>query len=211
MTLVVHRIVSGSWRQNGYIVEGPSRDALFIDPGGNAEEFRALVTQRELRPLAIINTHAHYDHIGAVAQLAESYELPFFLHGGDWALLRQANLYKLLFDGKEPVRIPVVSTDLSSLGAPFQIGEFKIDCVATPGHTKGGVCFQLEDTLFSGDTLFPSGLGRVDLPGGSAVEMRATMEILQNLPPDLTVYPGHGKSFRLGDAIARLTTASVAR
>lgn len=208
MTIVVHRIVSGSWRQNGYVIENPSADALFIDPGGNVEEFKSLVEQRRLSPLAVINTHAHYDHVGAVAELTKLYELPFFLHRGDWTLLRQANLYKFLFDGKDAVQIPVITTDLEGIGSSFRIGDFDIGCLATPGHTKGSVCFQLEDTLFSGDTLFLSGLGRVDLPGGSETEMQATRIALEGLSHDLVVYPGHGKSFRLGDAVARLAAGS---
>jgi hydroxyacylglutathione hydrolase len=188
----IHRIVSGKWRENGYIVETEDSRALIIDPGIDTGAFQSLIEQRKLLPCAILNTHAHYDHIGSVCALMEARGIPFYLHKGDAALLRQANFYRSLFGETEMLRIPASFVDLSEVDGRLDLCGFDIEIIATPGHTKGGVCFRIGDTLFTGDTLFSKGPGRTDLPGGSISDMASTQLLLAELPDHLVVHAGHG-------------------
>lgn len=190
---LVHRIVSGRWCENGYVVHSEDGCALIIDPGGHADDFKALVAKFALRPCAVINTHAHYDHLGAVAELVKTYHIPFYLHAGDRNLLRQANMYKVLFGETESIEVPATFEDLMRMGNKLALGSFAVDIIPTPGHTPGSTCFRIDDFLFSGDTLLPTGRGRVDLPGGSAVEMKNSLTRIAELPGHLTIFPGHGE------------------
>jgi glyoxylase-like metal-dependent hydrolase (beta-lactamase superfamily II) len=196
-------IVSGTWRQNGYVVRNEAGEALVIDPGGRPEAFKALIAAAKLTPLAILNTHAHYDHLGAVVDLIEEYAVPFYLHGADGALLRQANLYKALFGETLNIRIPGSFCDLRDVGGRLKIGGFDVEVRSTPGHTKGSTCFLLDDVMFSGDTLLPRGPGRIDLPGGSASDMQKSLAELSTLPGSSMMYPGHGKALPLEHAFAK--------
>ncbi|MDB5582197.1 MAG: beta-lactamase domain protein [Bradyrhizobium sp.] len=206
MNATVHRIVSGKWRENGYVIEGEDSRAVIIDPGLDTAAFTTHIAQRALTPCAIINTHAHYDHIGSVAPLMEAHGIPFHLHRGDAALLRQANLYRAMFAESETLRIPAEFSDLSEVSR-LQLAGLDIEVLATPGHTKGSVCFRVSDHLFSGDTLLPNGTGRVDLPGGSATDMAATQSLLTTLPDDLLVHPGHGSIVPLRQIRERMKAA----
>jgi hydroxyacylglutathione hydrolase len=207
----IHKITTGLWRQNGYIVESISGHALVIDPGAQVERFLDVISARKLVPVAILNTHAHYDHIGAVCSLMEHFAgLPFYLHGSDRSLLRQANLYRSLFGEGQSVSIPSDFTDLAdSIGSDLALRDFNVECISTPGHTKGSVCFRLGAHLFTGDTLLPDGAGRTDLPGGSIAQMQESIQLLTKLPSHLTMYPGHGAvgPFREAQALAASTAA----
>ena len=189
----VHRIVSGKWRENGYVLEHANSNAVIIDPGTDTNGFRFLIEERACRPYAILNTHAHYDHIGSVLALVEAYGIPFYMHKADAALLRQANMYRALFKEAEALRIPPTFSDLSEANGLLEIGGFHIEILLTPGHTKGSTCFRVGSLLFTGDTLFGNGPGRTDLPGGSATDMDASQLRLADLSGDLIVHPGHGE------------------
>jgi hydroxyacylglutathione hydrolase len=201
--MTIHRIVSGPWRQNGYVIDSGDGSALIVDPGGDEATFHARLSQSQLTPCAILNTHAHYDHLGAVCALMAAYNVPFYLHGGDSALLRQANLYRMLFAASEMIRVPTNFKDLALAGDRLQIGSFDIGLLPTPGHTKGSMCFLIADAMFSGDTLLPAGTGRIDLPGGSASEMENSLARIALLPGCLMMYPGHGDALSLAQAMAK--------
>jgi hydroxyacylglutathione hydrolase len=188
----VSTVVNGRWRQNCYLIANENGDALIIDPGSDATEIARTAETSGWRPLAILNTHAHYDHVGAVAELMDLYQAPFYLHGADLKLLKRANLYRMLFESHEPIWIPTMTHDLSSFPATFQVGPFSIQWLATPGHTDGSICFLLDGFLFSGDTLMRGTLGRTDLPGGDGNRIRASVRTLMALPPETIVCGGHG-------------------
>ena len=194
MGVQVTTFVNGRWRQNCYLVANTEGDALIIDPGSGAPEIAALAEKDGLRPLAILNTHAHYDHVGAVAELMDRYAAPFYLHGADGQLLKRANLYRMLFESRDPVRIPAVSYDIATLPADFTVGPFRLSWLSTPGHTDGSVCLRIDEFLFSGDTLMRGAVGRTDLPGGDRGRILASLRILMNLPGETVVFGGHGPS-----------------
>jgi hydroxyacylglutathione hydrolase len=194
----VTTVVNGVWKQNCYLVVNQENQLIIIDPGSNANEIISLIASLDSTPIAIINTHAHYDHIGAVSELLERYDIPFYLHKGDEKLLKQANLYKILFESKESVRIPSFDMDLAKETNEFLIGSFLIQIIHTPGHTPGSLCILIGNNIFGGDTLMPNGPGTTDLPGGNKRDMELSIHNLRQLSDDFLVYPGHGRPFTLG-------------
>ncbi len=193
MNLEVATFVNGRWRQNCYIVANENGDAFVVDPGSQAEDIAALIDQGDRRVHAIINTHAHYDHVGAVAPLMDRYQAPFYLHSADEILLKRANLYRMVFESRDAVRIPAVTHDIAKLPAVFEVGPFTITWIATPGHTDGSICLLVENYLFSGDTLMRNALGRTDLPGSNRERLLGSVRSLMNLPGHLVVCGGHGE------------------
>jgi glyoxylase-like metal-dependent hydrolase (beta-lactamase superfamily II) len=192
MGLRVTQFINGKWKENCYVAANDSGDALIIDPGSNADGIMALVDRNHWRVYAILNTHAHYDHVGAVAALQERYQAPFYLHRADESLLKRANLYRMLFESRDAIKIPVITQDISILPAVFELGPFSISWIATPGHTDGSVCLLLGEYLFSGDTLMHDAIGRTDLPGGNREQLLASVRKLMNLPGETVLCGGHG-------------------
>jgi hydroxyacylglutathione hydrolase len=202
----IHQVttfVNGKWRQNCYLIANELRQALIVDPGSDAEAISDLVRELGVHPVAILNTHAHYDHIGAVSGLLQRYSIPFFLHGLDAKLLKQANLYKILFESKKSIVIPPFGEDFAILPSELVVHGFHTKVIHTPGHTAGSVCLLIGHNLFSGDMLLSGGVGRTDLPGGDKVKLKESLEILRILPRHLLVYPGHGKPFTLNEFWAK--------
>lgn len=195
--LRVTTFVNGKWRQNCYLISNAQREALIVDPGSDPEAISELITELGVQPVAILNTHAHYDHIGAISVLLQKYEIPFFLHGDDAKLLKQANLYKILFETKNSISIPPFGEDFAKGPEDLSVAGFSVRAIHTPGHTAGGVCLLIGNNLFSGDTLMPNGPGRTDLPGGDKVKLKDSLQKLRELPENYLVYAGHGKPFML--------------
>jgi hydroxyacylglutathione hydrolase len=197
MGVRVSTVVNGRWRENCHIASNDAGDALIVDPGSQFEDIAAHVDANGWHVLAILNTHAHYDHVGAVALLQDRYAAPFYLHSADAPLLKRANLYRMLFEARDAVRIPTISFDIAQLPPEFTIGSFGITWIPTPGHTDGSVCLHIENVLFSGDTLMHQAVGRTDLPGGNRPMLLESVRKLMTLPGDTIVYGGHGPSTTL--------------
>ena len=193
----VTTFVNGKWQQNCYLIANDLRQALIIDPGSDCKAISDLVSKLGLRPVAILNTHAHFDHIGAITGLLKEYSIPFFLHRQDEKLLRQANVYKLLFESSKSINIPSFDKDFAVGPDMLEVQGFQIHVIHTPGHTRGSVCLLIGNNLFSGDMLLPSGPGRTDLPGGDKVKLQESLVNLSMLPTGHLVYPGHGMPFTL--------------
>ncbi|MBU3612867.1 MBL fold metallo-hydrolase [Polynucleobacter sp. MG-27-Goln-C1] len=196
-TYQVAAVVNGAWKQNCYLLTNEKHELIIIDPGSNAGEIISRINDLDATPLAILNTHAHYDHIGAVSALVQKFSIPFYLHKKDEGLMKQANLYKILFESKDSIAIPLFDKDLATEEKIFFIGDFKIEIIHTPGHTPGGVCIVADNNIFGGDTLMYGGPGSTHLPGGDIREMESSMDTLRQLPGEFLVYPGHGRPFTL--------------
>lgn len=189
----IKKIVTSKWEENCYIVNNSTKDSLIIDPGCNAEEIIQYIKKNNLKVLAILNTHAHYDHIGAVNNLKEKFKIPFFLHSKDEKLLKSANFYRFLFDEDESISIPVIDNYYDRINTLVQLESFSVHVIFTPGHTEGSVCLRIEDCLFTGDILLHGSFGRVDLPGGDRLALIKSLKMIFNLPQELKIFPGHGE------------------
>jgi hydroxyacylglutathione hydrolase len=201
MSLAVVTIPNGRWKENCYLVVDGSARALVIDPGSGATQIVTAIEKVGLKVLAVLNTHGHYDHMGAVAALQSRFGIPFYLHSADEKILKSANLYMKVFEGSEPVTIPRVDRYLDREELPIVIGDFEVLVRFTPGHTPGSVCFGIQEVLFTGDILLKGKVGRVDLPGGDKDALRQSLAGLGKINPDMRIYPGHGAPSTIGDEL----------
>ena len=178
-------VVVGPVSTNCYILSAPDRDdCLVIDPGEEAARIREACDGR--RVAAILLTHAHFDHIGAVdALMGEDTRL--YVHEDDAAMLASPELNASWLMG-EPVVCRAQPRTVRE-GTVFEAAGLTCRVLHTPGHTPGSVCYLIGNDLFTGDTLFDLGYGRTDLPGGSMADMRQS---LRRLMPLREVHPIHG-------------------
>lgn len=202
MDVEVTTFVNGMWRQNCYIISSPGGEALIVDPGSSAPNLAEMIESDGRRPLAVVNTHGHYDHIGAVADLMDRYAVPFYLHAADSKLVSRANLYRMLFEAPEPIRVPTITHNIADLPSTFPLGPFEIKWMPTPGHTDGSICLLLDGCIFSGDTLMKGATGRTDLPGGNRNHLVESLRALAALPGETVVYGGHGPTTTLAAEFA---------
>ena len=194
-------IINGLWKENCYIIS-KNNGGVIIDPGGNEEQIHEYLIKNKIKVHSVINTHAHYDHIGAVSYLLDEYKCIFYVHSQDAKLLKSANLYRTLFGGKKNIKIPKVDLFLDEARNPLVFNELSIGILSTPGHTDGSVCFLIGDNLFTGDTLLKGKVGRVDLPGGNKEKLKSSLLMISGLPIELTIYPGHGEPSSLAEELS---------
>lgn len=179
---------------NCYIISTDNQ-ALIIDPGGDAHEVIEMLSNGNLEPQAIVLTHAHFDHIGAVDELRKKYKLDVYLHVAEKNWLEDANLNRSQLHFGETGAIISAHPEHYLPNGKHTIGKFTFEVVHTPGHSPGSVTLIFRDEKFivSGDVLFHHGIGRTDLPGGDINTLaKSIVTELYVLPDDFTVYPGHG-------------------
>lgn len=162
------------------------RDCVVIDPGAEADRIRRACEGRAIA--ALLLTHGHFDHIGAVAELAKD-GAEIVIHREDAPMLvspelNACGMINRLIVAPKATRLVKEGDVLDFAGVPLTV-------LHTPGHTPGGVCYQTGDWLFTGDTLFHYGYGRTDLPGGSMPQLAASLRRLQPLAQQYDIFPGH--------------------
>jgi len=171
--------------------------ALVIDPGGNAEQILALLTELNLKAIAIIHTHAHLDHILAAGEIKNATGAPIYLHEGDQFLWDMVEEQCARF-GVPPVKLPDPDFYLHD---DHDLGCCGGVAIHTPGHTPGSISFYFEEykTLIAGDTLFHGSIGRTDLPGGNFDQIITSIkERIYSLDDDAVVVTGHGPNTSIG-------------
>jgi hydroxyacylglutathione hydrolase len=203
----VERITVGRWSANCYLAHD-GQVGMIIDPGDEPEIISQQVTEVGFNPVAIINTHGHFDHVGAVAPLKRMFGIPFYLHCEDRRLLTHANLYRSLAGDRTLIETPTVDSFLEH-GGKVDVHAWVMEVIHTPGHTAGSVCLRVANALFTGDTLFSDGVGRTDLPGGSKAKLADSLSTLAACSPEMEIFPGHGPGDTLGAALSRETTTSA--
>lgn len=196
--MIVVSLPTGPLEVNCYIVGCPATGkAAVIDPGGDVDRILQLLERHHLTPVMVINTHGHFDHIGGNRQLIEATGCALLIHREDAPLLPRANEHAILF-GLQTELSPA-PTRLLDDGDIIELGELSIRVIHTPGHSRGGICLQVEDHLFVGDTLFCGSIGRTDLPGGDhQLLISGIREKLFPLADDTRVCPGHGPVTTIG-------------
>lgn len=193
-------VTGGKWKENCYLVKHiPTEEMILVDPGDDVDVISDIVNNQQGTLTMILLTHAHHDHIGAVKQLCQSFDVMSYLSKRDARLLRQAPLYAATFAGRSillPDQIELYE-DLESI--PF--GNSLIGVILTAGHTPGSVCYSFGDFLFTGDILLYEHVGRTDLPGGNEQEiLEAVQKLLEISGEQCLVFPGHGRRWTIAKA-----------
>lgn len=191
--LDIKKFVLSGFASNCYVAAFSGTGCcIVIDPGSEPEKIRDYIEKRGLKPVYIINTHGHYDHIGGNSLKNLFKDKPkIVIHRGDAEYLNDPslNLSSEFSDGYvSPAADIIVEKDMT-----LEVcAGFKIDIIHTPGHTPGGICVQTGSFLFTGDLLFSGTIGRTDFPGASEKEMYASLEKIALLPDETVILPGHG-------------------
>jgi len=187
----------GAFQENSYLVVDPSTQrAALVDPGADAEQLVEMVRASRATLEAIWLTHAHIDHIGAIAGIKRIWDVPVHMHPADRPLFdrgaMQAAVYGLPFE--EP---PAPERELAE-GDILQLGALRFGVLHMPGHAPGHVVFVTEGHMIGGDLLFAGSIGRTDLPFSDPDRMSESLERVIMLPDETVVYPGHGPTTAIG-------------
>jgi len=190
--------IVGALETNCYLVYCPETlECAVVDPGAEAERIFRLIAEKNLRPIVILNTHGHVDHIGANKDIKDKFNIPLSIHSSDSAMLESVHQFEIgfLIGAKAS---PSADNFLKD-GDKIQIGKSHLKVIHTPGHSPGSVSFLGNGFILSGDTLFNGGVGRTDLPGGSWDTLVSTIKNkILTMPEETTVLPGHGPPTTVG-------------
>ena len=186
--LNVHALVLGAYQTNCYIIhDDTSKTCCVIDPGYQSEDILDKLSELGLTLEAVLLTHGHFDHVGAVRDLAADTGCSVYLCAEDLNMPANLTAGKLYY------------THTYVEGTQLHLAGLDISVLQTPGHTPGSGCLRVDNTLFAGDTLFAGSCGRTDLPGGSWTQMQQSLKRLSGIEADLWVLPGHGESTTLNE------------
>jgi glyoxylase-like metal-dependent hydrolase (beta-lactamase superfamily II) len=199
--MILEMLTVGPFQENCYIIgDEDSGTGAVLDPGDEAARIAMAVEQTGLEIGSIIVTHAHIDHVGAVAALVDEYACPVLMHAEAEPMLNQLPTQAIMM-GLRFGKVPTVDLYIDDEEV-LEVGDLRLRSLYTPGHAPGHLAFYVEDEdlVLSGDALFAGSVGRVDLPGGSMeVLMRSIEERLLTLPDETIVYSGHGPRTTIGD------------
>jgi glyoxylase-like metal-dependent hydrolase (beta-lactamase superfamily II) len=198
MGLAYHGFVLGPFATNAYVIRCEATgEAAVVDVGFEPEGPVELVERAGWKVRYLLNTHAHYDHVAAMAEVQERLGGSYWLHPGDRPLLAALGVQGAAF-GLPPARAPGEIHDLED-GQSLPLGRETLSVIHTPGHSPGSVTFRWDGLLWVGDVLFAGSVGRTDLPGGSLETLTASIRgRLFPLGDALRVLPGHGPETTLG-------------
>jgi len=196
----VRSLLVGPLQENCYLVRAEgSSEAIMVDPGDEAPRLLAAIDEWGVRLSAILLTHTHFDHLGAVAPVARASGAEVWVPTLERQVLADVSSY-VPFPDFGPFESYKAEHDLSG-GETLALAGLDIEVLFTPGHSPGHLSFSVpaEAALFSGDVLFQGSVGRTDLPGGNWPTLRASIqELIDRLPPETAVYPGHMGETTLG-------------
>ena len=199
--MILEMLTVGPFQENCYVLgDEASGVGAVVDPGDEAARIAMAVEQTGLEIGSIIVTHAHIDHVGAVAALVDEYSCPVLMHAEAEPMLEQVPTQAMMM-GLRFGKVPTVDDHIGE-GEMVEVGDLRLRPLYTPGHAPGHLAFYIEEEglVLSGDALFAGSVGRVDLPGGSMeVLMRSIEERLMTLPDETRVYPGHGPQTQIGN------------
>jgi hydroxyacylglutathione hydrolase len=195
--LIIKRLIVGSWRANCYIAGSEATgQGLIIDPGDEAARILAAVKESGWEIKALVATHGHIDHIGAIGLLKKALGAPVAIHEKDSTALQGDSRF---FWGRY-FGPPMQPDRLLREGDMVSVGDLQFEVINTPGHTYGGICLYGHGALFTGDTLFRHSIGSSGIGTGTRAELLdSIMSKLLSLPEETIVYPGHGSQTTIGE------------
>ena len=190
----IETLTLGDYQTNTYIVYDPATSqCAVIDPGYAPETILGKLEALSLKLGAILLTHGHFDHVGAVEALVKKTGCPVWIRESDYTQQKTP-----MNDFLYPIHdASFAEFSFCEEGEVISVADLQFRVLETPGHTWGSVCYVCEDAMFCGDTLFAGSCGRIDLPGGDRIAMVDSLERLSQLEEDLRIYPGHGESSTL--------------
>ena len=185
----IKMITGGMCETNSYIISDENGVCVIVDPEGRADVYTRYIESNALKPEAILLTHAHFDHIGAMEPLRKEYSVKVYAGEREKAVLNdpRINLTSMIGQGRS-FEADVYLSD----GEEFTIGSMTFKTVYTPGHTCGSVVYLIDGVMIAGDTLFMGSCGRTDFPTGDWGKMNESLQMLKNLKGDYRVLSGHG-------------------
>jgi hydroxyacylglutathione hydrolase len=188
--LIIKRVVVGGWRANCYIIGSETaRQGFILDPGDEEHSILRAVKETGLDIKLLVATHGHMDHIGSIGELKKILKVPVAIHRADASALQGDGRF---FWG-ECYGPPMYPDRLLDEGDFIEGADLKFKVINTPGHTYGGICLYGHGVLFTGDTLFRSGIGSSPIGTGTRAELiDSIIDKLMTLPPETLIYPGHG-------------------
>jgi glyoxylase-like metal-dependent hydrolase (beta-lactamase superfamily II) len=192
------KFVTGSIETNTYVIPDAAGGAcLIIDPADDCGEVIKYLRKRSMRPVAILVTHGHFDHIMGITEILNEYEdAQVYIHDNDKERLYNPKLNGSVLTGRE---FSLTKNILPISEGAMRAGEFGFKALHTPGHTQGGCVFLFDDVCFCGDTIFAGSVGRTDLPGGDFDQLITSIkEKILTLPPETVLCPGHGGRTTVG-------------
>ncbi len=196
--IIFETLTVGPLEVNCYVLGSEKeKTAIIIDAGGNPDEILNILKKHHLTLLYMINTHAHFDHVGGISAMQISTGAKFLIHQDEIPLLRSLNEQTDAF-GLPKISMPQVDRPLKD-GDKIVLGNETVVVIHTPGHSPGSICLLMENIVFTGDTLFAGSIGRTDLYGGSYDNIiRSIKTRLFTLGDHVMVYPGHGPCTTIG-------------
>ena len=195
----IKKFVIGMVGTNCYVVYNENtKECFVVDPAAPSAPLVEFIQTEGLQLQGILLTHGHFDHIMAVKEVKEKYQIPVYACRQEEVMLAEPTINMTAVYGSACSIKPEVLLDDGQI---FEAAGFSIQMFHTPGHTKGSCCYYIKDegVLFSGDTLFCGSVGRTDFPGGSSAEIvRSLHKLVDTLPEDTEVFPGHDASTTIG-------------
>lgn len=197
--LEIFSLFPAGFGSNCYILVSDNSAAV-IDPSVSAKKIADFVSQKGATIEKIILTHGHFDHVDALDELRDLTKAPALIHKNDGEMLEDGmkNAYSLFYGQDKKWRSAEI---LLENGDKINLGNETVEVISTPGHSKGSICLLGDGLMITGDTLFANGYGRYDLYGGDADELESSLARLRKFDKDLTIYPGHGGTAKLGQAL----------
>lgn len=191
----IRTLTLGMYQTNTYCIVQDNK-LIIIDPVSKADRIQSLIKENEIL-VGICLTHGHFDHIGAVDDLVDLYHCPVFIHNDDIDMTQDPDKN---YSQTKKIKL---KSKLTPYTDHMNVQSIEFEVYHTPGHTKGSVCLRFGTHLFTGDTLFKGSIGRTDLFGGNAQEMKQSLRFIRSLNEDLTIYPGHEGITHLFDELKR--------